>query len=443
MWQGASEQKIAATRGYGATVDLEATGPGDAFDRLDELIEETGRTLVHPFDDPVVLAGAGTVGLEIEEDAPDADAVIVPVGGGGLIAGIQTAIGAPVRVIAVEPETSPALHAGDRSRRAAPVTPTLDRRRPQRAVRRAAAARDLARPRARARHRGRDRARLPLPLRARQARLRAGRRRRHRRLARRQGRGRATRSLVVSGGNVAGRNRLCYPGPAMKAEIHPEYVFATVHCSCGNTFVTRSTKPELHVEICSQCHPFYTGKQKLVDTGGRVERFQRRLEKAERAARATVLSHGTGDRRPGRPRGRDDARSAQLGRRRAQARRRDRARPPPDRSARGAPLGAAPADRPRRRRARREPRDRLPRARGLGELRGAGGGRRRRGAGGDRPLDALLLVRRRDRLRGHGLQGRPGAPHRHASDLERPAGSCSSRADPRHRLRRLPGACSA
>ncbi|TMJ93369.1 MAG: 50S ribosomal protein L31 [Actinobacteria bacterium] len=66
----------------------------------------------------------------------------------------------------------------------------------------------------------------------------------------------------------------------MKADIHPEYVRAKVRCSCGNEFETRSTKPELHVEICSECHPFYTGKQKLVDTGGRVERFQRRLEKA-------------------------------------------------------------------------------------------------------------------------------------------------------------------
>ena len=78
MWEGASAQKIAATRGYGAAVDLEASGPGEAFDRLNTLIEETGRTLVHPFDDPLVLAGQGTVGLEIEEDAPDADAVIVP-----------------------------------------------------------------------------------------------------------------------------------------------------------------------------------------------------------------------------------------------------------------------------------------------------------------------------------------------------------------------------
>ncbi|HEY3920995.1 MAG TPA: 50S ribosomal protein L31 [Gaiellaceae bacterium] len=69
----------------------------------------------------------------------------------------------------------------------------------------------------------------------------------------------------------------------MKAGIHPEYVLATVHCSCGNSFTTRSTKSELNVELCAQCHPFYTGKQKVVDTGGRVARFQRRLEKAGRA----------------------------------------------------------------------------------------------------------------------------------------------------------------
>ena len=65
----------------------------------------------------------------------------------------------------------------------------------------------------------------------------------------------------------------------MKTETHPEYVVCTVRCSCGNTFVTRSTVPELRVELCSECHPFYTGKQKLVDTGGRVERFQRRYAK--------------------------------------------------------------------------------------------------------------------------------------------------------------------
>ena len=73
----------------------------------------------------------------------------------------------------------------------------------------------------------------------------------------------------------------------MKKDIHPQYEEATVHCSCGNTFTTRSTKKELHVELCSQCHPFYTGKQKLVDSGGRVDRFKRRLEKkADRAGQA-------------------------------------------------------------------------------------------------------------------------------------------------------------
>jgi large subunit ribosomal protein L31 len=69
----------------------------------------------------------------------------------------------------------------------------------------------------------------------------------------------------------------------MKKDIHPKYEEATVHCSCGNTFTTRSTKSDLHVELCSQCHPFYTGKQKLVDSGGRVDRFKRRLQKAELA----------------------------------------------------------------------------------------------------------------------------------------------------------------
>jgi threonine dehydratase len=112
MWQGASEFKIAATRSYGATVDLEARDPTEAFARLDALIQETGRTLVHPFDDPVVIAGAGTVGLEIENGAADADAVIVAVGGGGLISGIQTALAGRMRVVAVEPESSQALHAG-------------------------------------------------------------------------------------------------------------------------------------------------------------------------------------------------------------------------------------------------------------------------------------------------------------------------------------------
>jgi large subunit ribosomal protein L31 len=66
----------------------------------------------------------------------------------------------------------------------------------------------------------------------------------------------------------------------MKADIHPRYELVTVHCACGNTFQTRSTLPAIHVEICSACHPFFTGKQKLVDTAGRVERFRQRYEKA-------------------------------------------------------------------------------------------------------------------------------------------------------------------
>ncbi len=64
----------------------------------------------------------------------------------------------------------------------------------------------------------------------------------------------------------------------MKNGIHPEYVECTVRCACGETFVTRSTKgSELRVDICSKCHPFYTGKQKFVDVGGRVDRFRQRL----------------------------------------------------------------------------------------------------------------------------------------------------------------------
>ena len=62
----------------------------------------------------------------------------------------------------------------------------------------------------------------------------------------------------------------------MKSDTHPKYETAKAHCSCGSEFVTRSTTSELRVELCNVCHPFFTGKQRLVDTGGRVERFQRR-----------------------------------------------------------------------------------------------------------------------------------------------------------------------
>jgi threonine dehydratase len=125
MWQGASEQKITATRAYGAVVDLETDNPNAAFERLHALVAETGRTLIHPFDDPVVIAGAGTVGLEIEEDASDVDLVIVSVGGGGLISGIQTVFrDTPVRVAAVEPELSQAFHAAIEHGEPTPVHPT-------------------------------------------------------------------------------------------------------------------------------------------------------------------------------------------------------------------------------------------------------------------------------------------------------------------------------
>ena len=65
----------------------------------------------------------------------------------------------------------------------------------------------------------------------------------------------------------------------MKEAIHPKYGPAVIKCACGEVIETRSTKPEIRVEICSKCHPFFTGKQKLVDTGGRVDRFKKRLEK--------------------------------------------------------------------------------------------------------------------------------------------------------------------
>jgi threonine dehydratase len=122
MWQGASEAKIEATRAYGATVDLEAKNPTEAFDRLAELEEQTGRTLVHPFDHPLTIAGQGTVGLEIVEDLPETTTLLVPVGGGGLISGIALAAQGR-RVIGIEPELSPALHEALRAGKPVPVTP--------------------------------------------------------------------------------------------------------------------------------------------------------------------------------------------------------------------------------------------------------------------------------------------------------------------------------
>lgn len=121
MWQGVSKPKLEATRAYGGTVDLEATDPLTAFERLEVLVAETGRALVHGFDDPNVIAGHGTIALELEEDTPDADVIVVPAGGGGLVSGI--AAGARARVIAVEPEGSTALHEGLRAGQPVTVHP--------------------------------------------------------------------------------------------------------------------------------------------------------------------------------------------------------------------------------------------------------------------------------------------------------------------------------
>jgi large subunit ribosomal protein L31 len=73
----------------------------------------------------------------------------------------------------------------------------------------------------------------------------------------------------------------------MKKDIHPEYHKTLVHCACGNEFETGSTFKEIKVEICSQCHPFYTGKQKLVDTAGRVERFKNKYAQFEKDKKAS------------------------------------------------------------------------------------------------------------------------------------------------------------
>jgi threonine dehydratase len=126
MWTGASAQKIAATREYGASVDLAATTPAEAFERLDELLEATGRTLIHPFDAAPTIAGQGTVGLELVEDVPDAGVVVVPIGGGGLIAGIAVAVKAMrpgARIIGVEPELSTAMHSALAAGERVEVTP--------------------------------------------------------------------------------------------------------------------------------------------------------------------------------------------------------------------------------------------------------------------------------------------------------------------------------
>jgi threonine dehydratase len=126
MWEGASELKAAAVRAYGAEVDLEAAGPAEAFERVAELRERSGRTFVHPYDDRVVIAGHGSLGLEIVEDRPDVDVVVVPIGGGGLVSGVATAVKSAspdVRVVGVEPEGSAAVHTALQAGRPVAIAP--------------------------------------------------------------------------------------------------------------------------------------------------------------------------------------------------------------------------------------------------------------------------------------------------------------------------------
>jgi threonine dehydratase len=112
MWEGASPLKVEATRGYGATVDLSPPDPAAAYDRALALASEQGRVFVHPHSDPLVVAGHGTLALELLEDVPELEAVVVGVGGGGLVAGIVTALDGRARVVAVEPERAQAFSAG-------------------------------------------------------------------------------------------------------------------------------------------------------------------------------------------------------------------------------------------------------------------------------------------------------------------------------------------
>ena len=203
-----SALKVEATRGYGATVDLAPPDPAAAFDRvLDELVEETG-TRLRPsaFDDPLVVAGHGTLALEMLEDVPELETVVVGIGGGGLVSGIvDGARRRGARVVGVEPERSQALHAGlaaGHSRCRVETDTIADGLAPPFAGEPAV---ELCRGRSRDRPRlrGRDRRGHAIPLRAGEARVRAGGRGGGGSGARRARSSRAADvAVIVSGGNV-------------------------------------------------------------------------------------------------------------------------------------------------------------------------------------------------------------------------------------------------
>ena len=124
----APRSKIEGVESYGARIVLHDDRP-TLFDRLEEVRRDLGLTFIHPFDDPAVLAGAGTTGLEILEDLPDADLIVVPVGGGGLLAGIASAVrqaGSRARVVAVELEAGPGLRPALAAGRPVPVSRPRD-----------------------------------------------------------------------------------------------------------------------------------------------------------------------------------------------------------------------------------------------------------------------------------------------------------------------------
>ena len=205
MWRGASEAKVAATRDYGAAVDLEATDPRGAFERLDVLLAETGRTLVHPFDDPFDDRGAGNGRAGDSRGFSRASRRSSFRSVAGARRGRRARRCGPRPRLGVEPEGLDGAALRARRGRARRGVADVDRGRPERAARGRARADDRpgARRGGRPRDRGGDRGRVPLPLRARQARLRAGRRS-GRRAPCSPGRSRAGRIVcIVSGGNVA------------------------------------------------------------------------------------------------------------------------------------------------------------------------------------------------------------------------------------------------
>jgi threonine dehydratase len=121
MWEGVDPLKVEVTRGFGATVDLSSPDPAAAYDRTLAVVEDAGRVFVHPHSDLQVVAGHGTLALELLEDVPDLETVVVGTGGGGLVSGIVTALDGRARVIGVAPERAQAFPAGLAAGHSVPV----------------------------------------------------------------------------------------------------------------------------------------------------------------------------------------------------------------------------------------------------------------------------------------------------------------------------------